>query len=245
MNATRRRFARGGLSLAGTLALAGAALALAGCGTPAQKVPAPAAAAQPPRLRNGDRWRYGLTNLYNRLPVGTLTATVLEARPATRIGLGWSDATRPPAEEVYFEPWNIVQDPNWDRQMTFATPQPLIPRDLIHPSTQSTGSRYRVPEDSGQFTWTQTLFARDWERVNVPAGSFDCLRLERRISFQHPDLLRLRSERTETLWYAPAVSRWVQREWTGIFWRSSLRYGGVREDWVLAQLLDYTPAPQS
>jgi hypothetical protein len=245
MNRGRRRVAQSGLSLAGTLALASAALPLAGCGTPALKVPVPATAAQPPRVRNGDRWRYGLTNLYNRLPVGTLTATVIETRPATRIGLVWSDGNRPPAEEIYFEPWNIVQDPNWDREMVFATPQPLTPRDLIRPSTQSTATQFRVPGDSGQFGWTQTLFARGWERVEVPAGAFDCLRVERRIAFQHPDLLRLRSERSDTLWYAPAVSRWVQRESTGIFWRSSLRYGGVREDWVLAQLLDYTPAPQS
>ena len=69
-------------------------------------------------------------------------------------------------------------------------------------------------------------------------------RVERRIAFRHSDLWRVHSERHDTLWYAPEVARWVQREWTGSYRRYGLpRYIGQREDWLISRLIEYRPAP--
>lgn len=87
------------------------------------------------------------------------------------------------------------------------------------------------------------MSAARWEEVRVPGGRFDALRVDRRIAFTHSDFWRIDSQRSETLWYAPAVNRWVQREWTGIYRQYGLpRYGGRREDWVRWRLLEYVPA---
>ena len=76
----------------------------------------------------------------------------------------------------------------------------------------------------------------------MPAGEFDALRVERRIYFTHVDLRRSQSVRTEYLWYAPAVNRWVRREWTGQYIGWPVRRGVAREDWVVHLLAEYAPA---
>jgi hypothetical protein len=79
--------------------------------------------------------------------------------------------------------------------------------------------------------------------VRVPAGDFDALRIRRAVWFQHMDWGRIMSRRTETLWYAPSVNRWVQREWSGEFkWDSGERGGWFQEDWVAWRLVEYKPA---
>ena len=55
--------------------------------------------------------------------------------------------------------------------------------------------------------WSVRVDARDWERIQVPAGVFEVLRVTRRIAFRHADLHRVESVRNETLWYAPKVNR--------------------------------------
>lgn len=77
----------------------------------------------------------------------------------------------------------------------------------------------------------------------MPAGQFDALRIDRRIWFTHADTRRSQSMRTEQLWYAPAVHRWVRREWTGQYLGWPIRRGGpAREDWIVHELQAYSPA---
>jgi hypothetical protein len=50
--------------------------------------------------------------------------------------------------------------------------------------------------------------------------------------------------RTDTLWYAPEVGRWVMREWTGNYMSGGPQPMRSRslEDWVQWQLSAWEPA---
>ena len=119
-----------------------------------------------------------------------------------------------------------------------ANPQPGL--------QQTTSNQYQTGQGGRDYYWGQTLNVHDWQSLQVPAGSFECVRIERIVTFSHPDPMRLRSVRYDQLWYAPAVNRWVQRETSGRW----LRSGGItpwwiEEDWVRSVLLSYTPAAVS
>lgn len=244
----RRRW----LSALGVSAFAGTALG--GCGglpvtTSAQVVPGqpgqPVTAAPEPRVRNRDRWRYAVTNLYNRESIGELTAEVVEIAPVIRVKLTHSTGQSLP-DEIYSRPWKVAQETHYDVPIVFAQPLPILPARLEPGAFERIRTTYHPLTLERPLNWQLYVDARGWERIRVPAGQFDCLRVERRIWFTHFDVFRYSSERYETLWYAPTVNRWVQREWSGTFFTPGGRRGGrQREDWVRWQLLDHIPAPIS
>ena len=100
---------------------------------------------------------------------------------------------------------------------------------------------YRASASPDTLWWQQRLSAVRWERVSVPAGDFDALRIERFINFRHWDGWREHPWRTDTVWYAPTVGRWVQREWTGRYRWPGRRPVEASEDWVRWRLLEWQP----
>ncbi len=86
----------------------------------------------------------------------------------------------------------------------------------------------------------------------MPAGQFDCLRIDRTIYFEPRQLGRFNARPVESLWYAPAVNRWVRRDWTGFYLdettisdrRTALPIE-EREDSVSWVLLEHQAAPVS
>ena len=98
-----------------------------------------------------------------------------------------------------------------------------------------------------------------WERIKVPAGEFDALRVKRTVFFDYYDYTtRGRSEIVEYEWYAPAVKQAVRREGSAIYY--SLLYGGrgsngflragmfneggghgfVKDDYLISELTAYS-----
>ena len=97
-----------------------------------------------------------------------------------------------------------------------------------------------------------------WERIKVPAGEFDALRVERRVFFDYLEYtVRGRSEILEYEWYAPSVKQAVRREASAMY--LSYLYGGgdsdgllragrpsdggpryVRDDWLISELTAYS-----
>jgi hypothetical protein len=223
---------------------AAAPLLVAGCATPFDRgVPvASIPAATRPKVNVGDRWVYQTINLYNRSVIDEMTAEVVAMEPETRVRLAARDAGTV-VEERYAGAWSVISEATFDRPITFEAPMPLVP-DPPQIGSSRDRSRYRAQDYRDVLQWEQRLWADRWERLEVPAGPFDCLRILRMINFQHPDIFRYGSERTDTLWYAPAANRWVQREWTGSFMPDGpAPFGGrVRDDWVRWQLMSYQPA---
>jgi hypothetical protein len=238
---SRRRVTSGLLALPAAASLGALG---AGCAAP-PALPAPEGA-EPlpvPRLRVGDRWRYLLINRYNRSRIGEASVEVLAIGAEIRLRIDLGDG-RPPFEERYADAWSVVVEGTFDSLISFETPLPLVPPGARAGMSLRSGTRYRSDRSNDVLSWNQQLSATRWEQVQVPAGSFVALRIERRVWFKHPDVFRYDSERSDTLWYAPQVGRWVMREWTGDFMSGGpmARAERAREDWVIWQLAAWDPA---
>ena len=75
-----------------------------------------------------------------------------------------------------------------------------------------------TPGNQAGLPWDQTMTARDWEMISVPAGQFRALRFANLINFRSTDFSRAACQRQETIWFAPEVGRWVARESSGIYY---------------------------
>ena len=209
----RRRLLRSGL-LAAPLAPAW----LAGCATRpvGEAIAGPTQAPRPPTPRVSQRWRYRLINRFNERPITEVTATCVEVMPQVRIELVRADG-KPIFDEVYTRAWQVVQEPFYGTPLVFDEPMPLLPDPIAVGADMYRDTRYRVRGYENRFQWRLWMAAPRWERIVVPAGAFDCLRIERMVRFEYWLPFRLSSRREETLWYAPAVERWVRRDWAGYY----------------------------
>ena len=221
--------------------LAGGLLLLGGCAA-VETIPPPPGPVAAPRVRVGDRWRYQRVNRYNGLPTGELTMQVTALAPRLVVRVT-DEAGNALPDETYDRPWRVLQEPNYDQVQVFEQPQPLLPDRIETGARLDTANNYRTAEGRDPLFWNEELSARGWERVRVPGGVFEALRIQRYVWFQHSDWARIMERRRETLWYAPSVNRWVLREWTGAYkWQTSDRGEWLQEDWVAWRLMEYAPA---
>ena len=184
-------------SLLGALGALGAA-GLSACATSTPTLPGDVKTAPAPCVRVRDRWRYVGINRYNQLPIGELMTEVLEISPVLRVSNQYSDG-RPAADDLYSSAWNVVQQTHYDLTEQFAQPVPILPSRLEPGASERLKTTYRALNTERQLFWSVYVDARNWEKIRVPAGEFDCLRIERRMWFSHSDVFRLGSERVETL----------------------------------------------
>jgi hypothetical protein len=228
--------------LVAAAALPAACAAPSGGGGPAEPVALP-------RLRVGDRWRYQLINRFRNSFVDAPVWEVVSVEPELRLKV--SNSRGGAQEERWAAPWSALEETIFGLQMIWAEPVPLVPAPIGTDGGSRTSTTYRVVGDGRERAWSQRLSAGRWESIEVPAGRYECLRISRVVNFVHPDTLRASSTRSETLWYAPAVGRWVQREWRGDFISLGQGQGnpaeGLRgaEDWQMLQLTAWLPAPTS
>lgn len=226
----------------------------AGCAAP-DLLPPPRGPVAPPTVRVGQRWRYESLDLFRGEQVGVLVAEVVRAAapPASAredstatspIVVALSDAAgAPTGEERWARAWDVIVEPAYDVVQTFETPMPLLPERLEPGARRFDATWYRVPQSNARLVWRQWLRATGWERIAVPAGTFEALRVERQIVFDYRDAWRQRTRRSDTLWYAPAVNRWVQREWSGEYGWPGVRWPAVfHEERVRWRLLDWQDA---
>lgn len=190
------------------------ALLLTGCATPLSQTPSPGMpnAIPAPEIKVGDTWVYRVHDGFTRIPRGEQRHEVIEVS-ADRVRVA-GDVERGDGIQVYDRQWNWLRRPATNLQTFEYSPAyrafdfPLAP-----------GKRWRAqvtatdPTDGRRFSvWIDGVVA-GWERVKVPAGEFDALRVERTVFFDYWEFsVRGRSEIRETEWYMPAVKQSVRRE---------------------------------
>ncbi len=228
-------------------ALLAAAAALPACGALPQGA-APAGPVPEPVVRIGDRWRYQLVERSRGRWLDEPTFEVLEVAPEIRLSVS-SRRGGPPDEERFAGAWTALVETLYGRSYAYAAPVPLVPSP-VGTGFGTTTTRYRDPGTGRLRRWSQRLSGGGWERVQVPAGAFDCLRIGRVVAYEHADDNRLSATMSDTLWYSPQVNRWVQREWRGEYVSAGLSGDDNppegtpgREDWLLWQLTAYVPSP--
>ena len=211
-------------------------LFVAGCAS-YPPAPAPVASVPAPQLNGSERWVYEQINPYNNLRVRTLTDTV-EAGPTGFTIVRRSDRPGDPIEtQTVPQPWSV------SAERTGATHYSFSPALTVIPFPIAPGSHWRETltatdahgEARRQQTWGRAL---GWERVSTPAGEFVALRIERDRNLGDRDNNWFETYVHETLWYVPALKRWVRREW-----RSRRQEMGinprVEHDAIVWQLIAY------
>lgn len=216
-----------------------AALLLAGCAE-FPSVPAPVAMVQAPRLAAGDQWVYEQINPYNRIRLRTLTDTLEAAAPGFTLVQTSSRAQDPQERERVPAPWQLAAEsgplPRRYDPPLVQIPFPLHPGSSWHQSVKVTDAY------GNTYTWLTAGEALGWERVPTPAGSFDALKVVLQMNLGDSDAIWGNTHVFETLWYAPAVRRWVRREYR--YRRvEHTWFPRVEQDWKLWELAAYRLTP--
>lgn len=237
-------------------AMAGvAACATTPVGTPLQST----ASAEAPRVAPGDSWTYRVRDGYTGLDRGNEQYSVT-GTSGERISVTVSFA-RSGVEEahVYDRNWNWLKRPatnlqSFDYQPSYqAFAFPLTPGKTWSERLEATD-----PGDGRKFPVRLYGTVVGWERIKVPAGEFDTIRIKRSVYFDYWEYsTRGGSDMVESEWYAPAVKQVVRRETASwyvsyvggdapgfMFVDGDTNDGGgiqrVPDDWLIYELVSYS-----
>jgi hypothetical protein len=199
----------------------------------------PAGSVRAPAL--GQSWTYSQLNFYNSQRLDTVTEQVVSVDGGTRISRRSKNNTDLGDE---FQPvWGQVkQDPYWDSLQTYESPMPLWLNSWTPGTRQVNDTHYQSGSASFRYWINTRTSLTAWEKVVLPCGAFEALRIDKFIRMSHQDISRIDTIRHDTLWFAPEVGRWVVRETSGEFTVSSGKKGGRsgREDRFRWQLESWT-----
>ena len=224
---------------------------LAGCAeTPPASTPGTVsgATAATPQAKAGDYWDYAVRDGWTGLPRGVYRYEVKSVQ-ADRVIVELIHEGRVLDTLVYAPGWN-------GRELPLANTQ-RFRYDPTYPA-------YAYPLEPGK-TWRSTLRSTDvvtgrsyvthvygkvlgWERIRVPAGEFDALRVQREVFAGNMEGPRSQEEIQETDWYVPSVRRSVRTSSNSQHFDSS-RGGGdgggeyplrVRGDYLVGELVAYS-----
>lgn len=188
-----------------------ALLLAVGCATPLPQT-APAgipARVTAPEVRAGDDWKYTLHDGYTKLPRGMLEYRVIAVEGDT-VTVQLRHEGRDSVER-YTRDWNWRERPMTNLQnFRYDPPYAALPfpleagktwRAYVKATDPATGRVNRVRIDG-------TVLG--WERVKVPAGEFDALKVRRLVYAGNHDHFLTEEQIAEIDWYAPGVGRIVK-----------------------------------
>jgi hypothetical protein len=221
---------------------------LAGCSTP-QPIPANApAAVTSPQAKVGDYWEYAVRDGYTGIPQGIFRYEVAQVQADRVVVTLTNDGV--PRDTLIFAPgWNARELPVTAQQ-----------RFRYEPSYEA----FSYPLEPGK-TWRMSVNATDvatgrhfrtyvrgkvigWERVKVPAGEFDALKVQRQVFAGNMEGYQTQEEISQTDWYVPSVRRAVLTQTSSQHFDTS-RGGGdgggeyplrIRGDWLIGELVAYS-----
>jgi hypothetical protein len=239
-----------------------ASLLLGACASPLPQTPpsglAGTVSMAPPKA--GSTWRFAVSDGFTRLARGHVDYRVVDVlSDSIRVEVAGYDGNR---TETYTHGWNWLVRPATNMQ-TFvyepayqALPFPIeAGKTWRHAGTATdpaTGKRFPVRIDG------EVL---GWERIRVPAGEFEAIKLRRIVYLDYFEQgVRGQSWIIETDWYAPAVAHVARQETTSKYWRlasGTPQYRFIRvgdnpssdgdllprfeqDDWLVYELASYT-----
>jgi hypothetical protein len=222
-----------------------ALLFLSGCATPLPQTP-PAgipASIVAPEVRVGDSRTYQLHDGYTRIAKGTYRYTVTAIEPQ-RMSVQVTRDGQPAGTQVFTRDWNWIEKPMTNLQnFRYSPPYPALPFPLeagkswqayVQATDPATGKSNRVRIDG------EVL---GWERVKVPAGEFDALKVRRVVYAGNEDYDRGEEHIREIDWYAPLLGQSVKQVSSSEYLdkRASCDDGycddWVRNDWNVMELV--------
>jgi len=198
----------------------------------------PAGSVRAPAI--GQSWTYQKFNFYNSQRLDTVKEEIVSVDGGVRISRR-SNNNLDVGDE--FQPvWGQVkQDPYWDLLQTYETPMPLWLDNFSVGQTQANDTHYQSGTSSFRYWISVKTTVTGWDRVTLPIGTFETVRIEKFIRLNHHDISKLDCIRRDTIWLAPEIGRWVARETDGEFRVPGRRGGRIgREDHFRWQLESWT-----
>ena len=242
--------------LAAAMAAACAACAPIPPGTPLQSN----ASAAAPAVAVGDNWTYRVRDAFTGLERGSQNYRVTDSGgDRIRVAVSREGAVGDEIQ-VFDREWNWLKHPATHLQSFEYNPAyPAFAFPLAPGKTWRARLTATDPVDGRRFPLTVDGAVIGWERIKVPAGEFDALKIKRVVFFDYLEhTVRGRSEILEYEWYAPVVKQAVRREASAMY--LSYLYGGggstgfrragsmnggggprfVRDDWLIWELTRYS-----
>jgi hypothetical protein len=219
-----------------------------GCAAPPAYVPKDAPASlSAPAVKVGDYWEYAVRDGYTQLPRGNYRYEVTRADESSVV-------VQVTHEGLLMD--TLVYAPGWNGR---ELPLPNTQRFRYDPVLPE----YAYPLEAGK-SWNTIVRSTDvvtgrsyntyvqakvvgWERVSVPAGDFDALRIQRSVFAGNMEGWKTQEEILETDWYVPSVRRAVRTHSSSQHFDTS-RGGGdgggeyplrVRGDFLVSDLVSY------
>jgi len=237
-----------------------ALLFLAGCATPLPQTAPPGVAAQVPvpGIRSGEEWTYRVRDGFTGLARPTERYRVTEAA-GDRVAVTVSREGAHDELQVYDRQWNWLKHPATNMQaFDYSPAYPAYAFPLTAGRTWNARLTATDPANGRRFPLTLNGVVLGWERVKVPAGEFDALKVRRVVFLDYYEpVVRGHSEIIETEWYVPALKQAARRETRSRF--LSFLYGErqpgllrvrdrsdgggpklVQDDWLIYELVEYS-----
>jgi hypothetical protein len=240
------------------LAAIAAATCAACAGTPTGTPLQSNAVAAAPSVAVGDTWSYRVRDAFTGMERGNEHYRVTEA--GDRISVAVSRGVGGDEVRIFDSAWNWLKHPATHLQtFDYSPAYPAFAFPLAPGKTWRAQLTATDPADGRRFSLAVNGTVLGWERIKVPAGEFDALKIKRDVFFNYLDHpVRGRSEIVEHEWYVPAVKQAVRREATAMY--LSYLYGGggssgllhtgrqdggggarfVRDDWLIWELVKYS-----
>ena len=239
--------------------LATALWALAACSAPLPQTPPAGLSAQvpAPQIRQGAEWTYNVRDGFTGLPRPAERHRVTQAG-GDRVVVAVSRAGFDDEIQVYDAKWNWVKHPATNLQMFEYSPAyQAFAFPLAAGGAWRARSTATDPATGRRFPVHIRGTVLGWERVKVPAGEFDALKVMRVVFLNYfvPNVREI-SEIIETEWYAPSVKQAVRRETTSrhlshlgmghpgfVQVRGRDDGGGpsfVQDDWLIYELVSHS-----
>lgn len=205
-------------------------------------------AVPPAQMKVGDYWEYAVRDAYTGFDRGVHRYQVSHADPERVVVDVFRDGERVDSR-VYTAGWNGLEHPLPNLQRFRYDPAfpayvyPLEPGrswyTVVTATDPQTRARYRV-HTRGQVV--------GWERIRVPAGEFDALRIQRQVFAGNSDARRSQETITETDWYVPRLKRAARTQASSEHFDNSQGGGDgggeyplrIRGDWLISELVRYS-----
>lgn len=235
-------------------------LFLAGCATPLPQTPPSGMAAQvpAPAIQSGAEWTYRVRDGFTGLPRPSERYRVTEVA-GDRVAVTVSREGANDEIQLYDRQWNWLRHPATNLQaFNYSPAYPAYAFPLAAGRTWSARLMATDPASGQRFPLTLDGVVLGWERVKVPAGEFDALKVRRVVFLDYYEAnVRGRSEIVEIEWYSPTVNQAVRRETSARYlsfhagnesgFLKVRGHGGggggprfVSDDWLIYELENYS-----
>jgi len=227
-----------------------AILLIAGCAAPLPQNPPAGLGAQveAPLVTAGASWTYRAHDGYTKLDRGTYRETLVAA-DAQVLTMEVSHGGAAAQTQRYTRDWNWIEKPLTNLQsFRFDPPFPALPFPLEAGKQWRARVRATDPATGRVNTVLVHGDVLGWERVRVPAGEFDTIKVRRIVYAGNAEFFREEENIFEYDWYAPALGRVVKRSTSSEHVDRSLSCGDghvslncqrVRGDWIVSELASF------